>query len=292
MTFTDALQWLAHALRAELFYIAGTPITLVSLLTAVLIVAVASRLSRMVQRAIERALDKRELQDAGTRALLTRLSHYVLMAGALGLAMQTLGFDLGSLFAAGAIFAVGIGFAMQTIAQNFVSGVILLLERSIRPGDVLRVGGRIVKVEHMGIRSTVVRTLDDEELIVPNASLVQDTVSNLTFQDRRIRVRALVGVHYESDMRRVEEVLLAVGRRFPGRDKDKEPVAMLRGFGSSSVDWELSVWITDPWALDRTTSSLRKALWSAFREAGITIAYPQLDLHLPGVVLPPLQQAG
>lgn len=280
MSLPDVLEWIAHAVRVELFHIAGTPITLVSLLTALVLVVGAARLSRVMQRTIERALDARQLDDPGTRALLTRLSHYGLMAVAIALAMQTLGFDLGSLFAAGAIFAVGIGFAMQTIAQNFVSGVILLLERSIRPGDILRVGGRIVRVEHMGIRSTVVRTLDDEDLIVPNSSLVQDTVSNLTFNERRIRVRVLVGVHYDSDMALVEQVLSRVGQSFPHRIPAQPAVAQLRDFGASSVDWELSVWVADPWSLDRAAADLRMRIWNAFKDDGVVIAYPQVDVHL------------
>ena len=114
---------------------------------------------------------------------------------------------LEALFAAGAVFAIGLGFAMQNIVQNFVSGVILLAERTIKPGDVLQVDGRFVKVRHMGIRSTICRTLDEEEIIVPNATIVQSTVTNYTLQDSLFRLRCTVGVVYGSDMVLVKNTL-------------------------------------------------------------------------------------
>src|SRR4030095_8726722 len=100
----------------------------------------------------------------------------------LTLALHLAGIKLGAVFAAGAVFAVGLGFAMQNIAQNFVSGVILLVERSIEPGDVIEVNTQVVRVHQMGIRATLVRTLDDEDMIVPNSILVQTTVKNYTHQ--------------------------------------------------------------------------------------------------------------
>lgn len=289
---TELLTAVLQVLQFELFTVGAAPITLLSILTALVIVLLATRLSRLIQRGIVRTLRARKLEDAGTEALLTRLTHYLVMSGGVAIALQALGFDLGSLFAAGAIFAVGIGFAMQNIAQNFVSGLILLVERSIRPGDVLRIDERMVKVTQMGIRSTVVRTLDDAQLIVPNATLVQNTVSNLTYEDREIRVRADVGVDYDSDMHQVKAVLERVGHSFQLRVLTREPVVQLRGFGSSSVDWQLSVWTDDPWALDRVASTLRQAVWDAFQAEGIVIAFPQVDLHLDSEVVQRLGQAG
>lgn len=292
MTLSDAIDLLSRMLRFEIVHVGGAPITLVNLLTATVIVVVTVRVSRLAQRAIERALQRRKVDDPGTAALLTRSAHYAVLVAGLAMAMQSLGFDLGNLFAAGAVFAVGIGFAMQNIAQNFVSGIILLVERSIRPGDVLTVDGRVVRVEHMGIRSTVVRSLFDDEIIVPNSTLVQTSVVNHTFQDRLWRVKVMVGVHYDSDMDRVEAVLREVGDCFPGRVQDREPLVFLREFGSSSVDWELSIWTDDPWRMDGTQSRLRKAVWDGLKAAGIVIAYPQLDLHIDDRGLDALRAGG
>jgi len=291
MTFLHALSWVDHLLRRELFPVAGVSVTTLSLLTAIVLVLASVRLSRFVRAAMLRTLDRRGVDDAGTRALMTRATHYLLMSIGIGIALQTVGFDLGSLFAAGAFFAVGIGFAMQNIAQNFVSGIILLLERSIRTGDILRVDGHIVHVESMGIRSTVVRSLDDEQLIVPNGILGQSIVTNFTFQDRRVRVRAQVGVHYDSDMTQVQQVLQEVAEAFGGAEPVRAPMVLLKGFGSSSVDWEVSVWTEDPWAIEPTASRLRLAVWQAFKEADIVIAYPQVDVHFDAGAPPALAAA-
>ena len=171
---------LAEILDFRLFELAGTPITVATLVTSLGILLVTMFISRVLQRATSRALRLRGLTREGSLAGTQRLIHYTVMLVGIGIAFDVVGISLSALFAAGAIFAIGFGFAMQNIAQNFVSGVILLIEQTIKPGDVVDVSGTIVKVEKMGIRATLARTLDDEQLIVPNATLVQSTVKNYT----------------------------------------------------------------------------------------------------------------
>ena len=185
----------------------------------------------------------------------------------------------GRIFAAGAIFAVGLGFAMQNIAQNFVSGVILLLERSIKPGDVLAIDSTVVRVIDMVIRTTLVRTRDDEELIVPNSVLVQGTVKNYTLHDSIFRLRAQVGVVYSSDMRHVADTLRKVAESVTWRSDKRNPRILMKEFGTSSVDFDVSVWMDDPWEAPRALAQLNEAIWFALRDAGVTIAFPQLDVH-------------
>jgi small-conductance mechanosensitive channel len=187
---------------------------------------------------------------------------------------------LASLFAAGAVVAVAIGFALQNVLQNFVSGVILLTERSITEHDVLEVQGEQVVVERLGARATVARTRDDNQLIIPNSVLVQSSVTNLTLADSVHRIRTRVGVAYGSDMEKVERVLLAAGASIEDRVKEREPLALLLEFGDSSVVWELSIWCNDPWAARVTRSDLNMAIWRHFKAKGITIAFPQLDVHV------------
>jgi small-conductance mechanosensitive channel len=200
----------------------------------------------------------------------------------LGVGLQTVGINLGALFAAGAVVAVAVGFAMQNILQNFVSGVILLAERSITESDVLEVDGRIVRVVKMGTRATVARTRDDEEIIIPNSMLVQSSVTNYTLGDSLYRIRAQVGVAYESHMPDVMEVLRAAGESVPNRVLEKDPIVLLLEFGDSSVVFEASIWAEDPWAARVTRSALNMAIWHHLKEAGITIAFPQVDVHFDG----------
>jgi potassium efflux system protein len=212
----------------------------------------------------------------------------VLFVG-LAVALQTVGISLTSLFAAGAFVAVGVGFALQNILQNFVSGVILLAERSITEQDVLLVDGEMILVERIGARATVARTRDDLQRIIPNSTLVQSTVVNYTLSDTTYRVRARVGVAYGSDMDLVEESLARAARSVSHRVESRDPVILLIEFGDSSVVWDASIWATDPWQALVTRSTLNKAIWRAFKEDDITIAFPQLDVHLsqpPGPTAP------
>ena len=274
------MAFLRELLARELLQIGDSPLTLGTLVLVVLIVAFTFVLSRWLQAVSKRAFQLRGVDDVGTIGVTGRLVHYVVLLVGFSIALETAGIRLSGLFAAGAVFAVGVGFAMQTIVQNFVSGVILLIERSIRPGDVLEVDGEIVKVRHMYIRSTVVTTLDDLDVIVPNSALVQSSVRNLSYLDRRFRVRACVGVHYESDMDQVRTVLEHAGSEVLGRLKDAPPLVLLLEFNTSSVDWEVSIWTDDPWRQRRLRSVLNEQIWTSLKEAGITISYPQLDVHV------------
>jgi small-conductance mechanosensitive channel len=282
----------AEAIRHPFFEIAGTPVNAVTLFVALLIVLAAALVSRAMQRAMHRFLAVRGLRDEGSLRATNRLVHYSVLALGVGIALHTLGLNLAALFTAGAFFAVALGFAMQNITQNFVSGIILLAERTIKPGDVLVVNGSMVKVSHMGIRATVARTLDDDDVILPNSDLVQSAVINRTLRDPYFRLRTVVGVTYDSDMRQVREVLEKAARGLDWRDAGHEPVVLLVDFGSSSVDWEVSVWIENPFAERRCQSLLREAIWFALKDAGIVIAFPQLDVHLDPPALEAIRGQG
>ncbi len=291
-SISEKLAFGRDAFDAKLFEIAGTSITVATLVIFLAIVIVTLVISRVIQGAMTRLLRARGITDEGTVGVATRLAHYLILLIGLGVGLQTIGINLSALFAAGALFAIGIGFALQNLTQNFVSGVILLLERSIKPGDVLRVEDRLVKVSHMAMRATHARTLDDEEIIVPNSVIAQSTVTNYTLRDSFYRLRCPVGVIYGSDMQLVRRILEGVAQAAKWRSPEKEPVVLLTDFGSSSVDWEVSVWIDDPWQVRRRRSDLNEAIWWALKEEGITIAFPQMDVHFDPPVVQGLQTLG
>ncbi|MCP3981129.1 MAG: mechanosensitive ion channel [bacterium] len=280
---------LQHAFDYRLFEIAGTSITVATLVLFLLIIILSFLISSLVSRAMGRVFRKSAVQHEGSIHVAQRLTHYLILIVGLGIGFETIGVDLGTLFAAGAVLAVGIGFAMQNLAQNFVSGVILLIERSIKPGDVLQVDNQFVRVTKMAIRTTHARTLDDEEIIVPNATIVQSTVTNYTLRDSYYRLRTSVGVLYSSDMALVRNTLESVAAGIDWRSKNKDPVVLLTEFGNSSVIFEVSVWISDPWAVRRRRSDLNESIWWALKDAGITIAFPQVDLHLDPPVMKALE---
>ncbi len=257
--------------------IAGARVTVASLLLALAVVLVGFVVASLLAKRVRGTKDSHEHRWRGTVA---QVVGYGVRLAAITVALQIAGVDIGSVLAAGAVVAVGIGFAMQKVAENFVSGVILLAERSIREGDIIDFDGRIARVRHMGIRATVVETLDDEEIIVPNSILAQSAIKNLTLTEPLYRLRVRVGVAYSSDLAMVEELLRSTARAVAWREPSREPVILLADFASSSVDFEVCVWTQDVWALRRSQSELRKAIWRALQEAKVVIPFPQLDVTL------------
>ena len=273
------LTLLNKAVDKPLFTLSGTEVTLFSIFLFILVLSVTLVFSIALQRGLKKTLSSRFVKRQGTLAALLRLVHYFVLIVGFSIGLQIIGISLSALFAAGAVFAIAIGFAMQNVVQNFVAGVILLLERSIKPGDVLEVEGKIVKVVDMGIRTTIARTLIDEELIMPNSVFSQSTVKNYTLRDNSYRLGVVVGVSYDSDMDKVMRVLAQTASNVDWRLPEPGPTVRLQEFGSSSVDFGVYVSIDDPWQQNVYMSELRKDIWFAFKEAGITIAYPQLDVH-------------
>jgi small-conductance mechanosensitive channel len=280
MNINNFFSHLARYLTKPLFSISGTEVTFLSITVFIFIIIASVGISYVLQRGLKKALTHKFVKNEGTLAALLRLLHYSIFIIGFGIGLQTIGINISALFAAGAVFAIAIGFAMQNVVQNFVSGVILLLERSIKPGDILEVQGTVVKVIDMGIRTTVVRTWKDEEIIMPNSIFSQSTVKNYTLRDNQFRLGVEVGVSYASDMKKVIEVLELTAHDVPWRLPEPEPRVLLQEFGNSSVNFGVYVNIDEPWLQRIYMSEMRKAIWFALKEADITIAFPQLDVHL------------
>jgi small-conductance mechanosensitive channel len=274
------LETIREWLDFRLFEVSGTVVSGASLLTFVLIVLASFWISRVVQRVALKVMRRSGIEGEDTLTTTLRLLHYTVLIVGVGVALQTIGISFTTVFTAGAVAAVAVGFALQNILQNFVSGIILLAERSITETDVLEVEGSVMRVEKMGARATVARTRDDEELIIPNSILVQSTVKNLTLTDATYRIRAKVGVEYAADIGETERVLHAAAASLQSRSLQREPVVFLKEFGDSSVNWEVSIWGTNPWTAPVTRSDLNKAIWWGLKNAGIGIPFPQVDLHV------------
>ncbi len=271
---------LDRLLNAPLFTLGQTSVTIVTLAVFGLLLLATAVLSRVAQRSVHRGLVRRGNTDEGTAAAVARLVTYAVVAVGLVAALGTLGVNLAALVAAGAFFAVALGFAMKNIAENFVGGIILLTERTIKPGDILEVEGRVVRVTHMGLRATVARSRDDEDVIIPNAALVTNTITNYTLRDPLYRLRTTVGVSYGSDIALVKQTLRAAALALPWRVPDRDPRVLLTGFADSGVTFEIQVWTPDPWGARVATSELNEAIWHGLQGAGVTIPFPQLDVHV------------
>lgn len=262
-----------------LFVVGGTAVTVASVASFAVFVLAAYGASWLLRRSLRRVYRRRRL-DEGVQFALDRLLHYAVMALGAFLALDNLGVSVTALAGLGAVLAVGIGFGLQNIAQNFVSGLILLLERPVKKGDFVQVGEVRGTVRDIRARATVVTTLDNVDIIVPNGQFITEPVTNDTFGDRRVRVTVKVGVAYGSDTARVREVLLAVAAEHGDVLDEPPPQVQFRDFGESSLDFALLAWLADPRDENGVASDLRFAIERAFREAAIEIPFPQRDLHL------------
>jgi small-conductance mechanosensitive channel len=178
---------------------------------------------------------------------------------------------------------VGIGFGLQTIVNNFVCGLILLLERPLRMGDTIELGGQWATIAKIGLRSTTIRTFDQADVIVPNTDLITNQVTNWTLTDRRARGIIPVGVAYGSDVPLVMQTLKECALAHPGVMKSPEPLILFRSFGDSSLNFELRAWVANVDHRLQVVSDLHQDIDRRFRQAGIEIPFPQRDLHVRGV---------
>ena len=195
-------------------------------------------------------------------------------------------------FAGGAL-AIGLGFGMQNILKNFVSGLILLFERPFRVGDVLDVGGQRGNVSEIGLRASVLQLWDGTETLIPNSSLLENNVCNWTYSSRKVRFSITVGTAYGSDTRRVIQLLGEVADRHGVVDKEPKPQVFFTDFGASALTFELRFWVDVIQAnAAQVASDLRLMIAASFAEHGIVIAFPQRDLHLHADRPIPLQLVG
>jgi small-conductance mechanosensitive channel len=252
----------------------------IEVLAAVAILLATFWVSRILQRSIDRRLKQDGHGDEATIRVYKNFARFLVMVPGLLLALHVFGINLSALFTTGGLFAVAMAFAMKNLSENLVSGMILRLERSIKPGDVLETDGTMVRVKTIGFRATVARTKDERDLVIPNAQLVQSRVANYTFKDALCRVETSVGIAYSSDLLEVRQTLESVCAELDWASSQHNPAVLLSGFGDSALTFKVRVWIEDPWDAGRRRASLNEAIWWGLKKAGIVIAFPQLDVHI------------
>ena len=232
------------------------------------------------ERVIMRIFEKTDFPEALEYGI-ARILGYMFMVIGFYMAFQVAGIDLSSLaFIAGAI-GVGIGFGLQNVINNFVSGIIIYAEHPITIGDRIEVGGIAGRVKKISLRSTTVVTNDNIAMIVPNGDFISQTVTNWSHGDPKVRIRIPIGVAYGTDTALVEKLLLEVAAENKRTLKDPAPSIFFSGFGASSLDFELAVWTSEmAQSPRRFTSNINFAIDAKFREHDIEIPFPQRDLHV------------
>jgi small-conductance mechanosensitive channel len=216
----------------------------------------------------------------GVANSVSSLTYYAMVLLGLMVALAAAGFEVGQLAIVVGALSVGIGFGLQNVVNNFVSGLILMFERPIQPGDVVEVSGTSGKVREIGMRATTLSTFEGADVVVPNGVLLNEKLINWTLSDMDRRIDVNVGVAYGNDPRRVLELLMEVTQATPGIATEPAPSVLFSGFGPSSLDFAIRSWTNNFGDWVKIRSELHVRVYAALREAGIEIPFPQQDLHL------------
>lgn len=274
--YEQILKWM----NLPLIHIGDAPLTLGGIAGGFIIFLVALFISAVVQKLLTRTATQHWKMNSGMTYALTRIVHYCIVIVGAVLAVQCVGLNLGTFAVVFGFLSVGIGFGLQNVTSNFIAGVMLLLERPINVGDMVRVEGEVGKVVQINMRSTIIETLDRISIIVPNSKFIEGNVVNWSHGDARVRVHCPVGVAYGSDTELVRKVLLKVADENQEVLKEPKPEVRFVQFGDSSLDFELLIWLNRPETQYAVHSRINFAIDAGFREAGIQIPFPQRDLHL------------
>ena len=276
-TLQTIKQFFVKVWNTELF---GS-VTIGSILLLLILFASVIIIERIVQKQlIRRFLSRTKLQPS-LQFGLSRIIGYTLIAVGFYVAFQLVGVDLSSLAIIAASLGVGIGFGLQNIINNFVSGIIILAERPISIGDRIEVAGVAGRVTKIQLRSTTVVTNDNITMIVPNADFISNTVTNWSHGDPKVRIRVPVGVAYGSDLKLLQRLLLEAAAEHPKALRDPAPVVLFTEFGDSSLNFELGVWTQERTAIPiHFTSEMNFIIDQKLRENDIEIPLPQRDLHV------------
>jgi small-conductance mechanosensitive channel len=285
----DLLEYVAGVVQAawdvwsyEITTVDDRPITVGSVVLALLLAGAGLWAARHGSAFVGRVATERFKLDEGAAHALQTLSFYALLVSFTLLALRAVHFPLTAFTVLGGALAIGIGFGSQNVMNNFISGLILMLERPVRAGDVVEVDSNHGTIERIGARSTQIRSTDGRHMVVPNSFFLENNVVNWTLSDDLIRTSVLVGVIYGSPTRLVEELIRQAVDEDVQVLKQPEPVLLFDEFGDNSLNFEVHFWVRarSPMAMRKVQSRLRFRIDDLFREHGLVIAFPQRDVHL------------
>ncbi len=279
-TISDTFQYIWDLLQVQLFSIQNNPVTFLKLISFIILLIGFSFLASFIKRVLNNRILPRFVNDSGLRYTLSRMSQYIIVVIGVFISFQFLGINMTGLAVIFGFLSVGIGFGLQNVTSNFISGLIVLFERPISVGDRVSVSDIEGDIEEINIRSTTVKTLDNISIIVPNSEFVSRNVINFSHGDTTYRLSINVGVSYSSDLDKVLKALNEVAEESKDVLKNPKHDVHLRSFGDSSWDMKLLVWVPDVKKRYQVQNELNQAIVRKFAEFEIEIPFPQRDLHV------------
>ena len=277
----DGLRSLASMLESVSMAVGSRSFTLLDLAQlgiSLLVLVAAIRLARQV---ISHSIARTHRLDSAQKVLAQKLAGVAILAAAFMIGIDLVGIDLTALAVFSGAVGLAIGFGLQKTFGNLIAGIILLLDRSIKPGDVISVGDSFGAISKIGVRAVSIVTRDGKEHLIPNENLMTQEVVNWSYSNTDVRIHIPVGVSYDCDLALAQKLMIEAGKEPARVLRSPAPAVWLKGFGDSSVDHEILVWISDPEAgVGNVQSEVLNALWRLFKEHGIEIPFPQRDLHI------------
>lgn len=258
-------------------------ISVLGVIKFLIVSAVLLLIALALSRHIEERLRRTPALESGVRLGLEKVVRISLIGFAVLVALSIAGLNMTALSVIGGGLGIGIGFGLQKVVGNLISGFLILFDRSIRPGDVISIGESYGRVEKMGARYLAVRSRDGVETLIPNEEMITTRVVNWSYRDRHVRVKIPVQISYGDDPKLAMQLMLDAAMVNDRVMDDPKPVVNLMGFGDNGINLELRVWINDPeQGMNNVRSAINLLIWDAFEKNGITIPFPQRDLHLNG----------
>lgn len=256
-------------------------LSLLALITALLTIVVVVAAVRFANRVIGHAIGRSQTLDPAQKLLGQKLATVAIVIAAFFFSIDLLGIDLTAFAVFSGAFGLAIGFGLQKTVGNLIAGIILLWDRSIKPGDVIVVGDSFGWVNKIGVRAVSVITRDGKEHLIPNENLMTQEVENWSFTDRNVRVRIPVSVAYDCDLRHAQELMLKAATESPRVLKSPKPNVWLTAYGNDGVEHEILAWISDPeGGVGNVKSDVLNRLWWMFKDAGIAIPFAQRDVYI------------
>jgi small-conductance mechanosensitive channel len=281
LTIVQLLQPTLTLLDQLAITIGGLRISALLVIKGMLAMAALLGLATFASRLLERRIKGAPTLTPSVQVLFSKLLKIVLVTIAVVVALSSVGIDLTAFAVFSGAVGVGVGFGLQKVVANLISGVILLLDRSVKPGDVIGVGATYGWIDSLGARYVSVVTRDGIEHLIPNEDLIVTRVENWSYSNNLVRLKIPIGIGYRSDPRRAMDLCLEAARATARVLRDPAPVCLLTGFGDSAVELEVGIWIRDP--TNGTTNVKSEVLlnvWDRFQEHDIEIPFPQRDLHI------------
>ncbi|MGZ0709442.1 mechanosensitive ion channel family protein [Coraliomargarita sp. W4R53] len=270
-----------QAIKHVQFGIGSLKISVWDVATGILAFALALWISLGIARLIEKQVQGQRRLSPSLRVLIVKIIRITFIIAAAMIALSSMGIDLTSLTVLGGAIGLGLGFGLQKVVSNFVSGIILLLDNSIKPGDVIEIEGTYGWINHLRARYASVITRDGTEHLIPNEDLITQRVINWSFTDELVRMRATIGVSYNADPHECIRLITAAAATNERILREPAPVCYLKEFGDSSINLELRFWLRDPAnGVASVKSHVLLKVWDSFKEHGIEIPFPQRDLHI------------